>query len=67
VEPPGSESGNTEHTWGTYNKPEAAVHPLTGPHTHKQQTIAVILNPKDLTRGTGLLGIGDKHLAIFLQ
>jgi hypothetical protein len=38
VELPGGESGNIEHTWGMYNKPQAAVHPLTWHHTHKQKT-----------------------------
>jgi hypothetical protein len=33
VEPPGGESGNIERKWGTYNKPQVAVHPLSGSHT----------------------------------
>jgi hypothetical protein len=33
VEPPGGESGNIEHTWVFKISLQAAVHPLTGPHT----------------------------------
>jgi hypothetical protein len=35
VEPPGCESGNTEHTWGMYNKPTGCSTPVYGA-PHKQ-------------------------------
>jgi hypothetical protein len=43
MEPPGGESGNIERTWGMHNKPEAAVHPLSGPHTTTTTATGYIL------------------------
>jgi hypothetical protein len=35
MEPPGGESGNTEHAWGMYNKPAGCSTPAFGaPHNN---------------------------------
>jgi hypothetical protein len=44
VEPPGGESGNTENTWGTYNKPAGCSTPAYGaPHKQTNKTVRYVL------------------------
>jgi hypothetical protein len=45
VELPGGESGNTEHTWGMYNKPTGCSTPAYGA-PHKQANKQKIVNLK---------------------
>jgi hypothetical protein len=47
MEPPGGESGNIERTWGMYNKPQAAVHPLLGPHTTTTTTTTPVMKTRE--------------------
>jgi hypothetical protein len=48
VEPPGGKSGNIEHTWVCTISLQAAVHPLTGPHTNKKQTNSKHVTDKEV-------------------